>query len=315
MAPAGLERQRDVPVHARLDLQLRHPVRCTISGRAPSALPLRRLVSFGDLHRHHQQPVEPHPEAASSATRGSATRPPTRIGKSPLEVQNVFDKYYFMSVSDITRSLGAVTAVPALPRTWALSVKRNFGLNRDDAPATSRRRRAGSASATYKQCLTVGGPDGLRCPPPPARNPPAPASRGPASAADATCTGRAARAIAPPFPWRTWCARNANGPHAAGRHVAGGRSIGVEALAHFLAGLEVGHPLRGHVDRIAGARVAAGAGVAQPGRESAEARAARPGRLRPAARRSRRRRYRPPARPLRAAGRDCPRTALAEARI
>ena len=44
-----------------------------------------------------------------------------------LEVQNVFDKYYFMSVSDITRSLGSVTGVPGLPRTWAISVKRNFG--------------------------------------------------------------------------------------------------------------------------------------------------------------------------------------------
>ena len=43
-----------------------------------------------------------------------------------LEVQNVFDEYYFMSVSDITRSLGAVTGVPGLPRTWAVSVKRNF---------------------------------------------------------------------------------------------------------------------------------------------------------------------------------------------
>lgn len=43
-----------------------------------------------------------------------------------LEVQNLFDKYYFMSISDVTRSLGAVTAVPGLPRTWALSVRRNF---------------------------------------------------------------------------------------------------------------------------------------------------------------------------------------------
>ena len=44
-----------------------------------------------------------------------------------LEVQNLFDKYYFHSVSDISRSLGLVTAVPALPRTWAISIKRNFG--------------------------------------------------------------------------------------------------------------------------------------------------------------------------------------------
>ena len=43
-----------------------------------------------------------------------------------LEVQNLFDKYYFLSVSDVTTSLGAVTGVPGLPRTWALSVKRNF---------------------------------------------------------------------------------------------------------------------------------------------------------------------------------------------
>jgi len=43
-----------------------------------------------------------------------------------LEVQNVFDKYYFSSVSDVTGSLGLVTGVPGLPRTWALTVERRF---------------------------------------------------------------------------------------------------------------------------------------------------------------------------------------------
>jgi iron complex outermembrane receptor protein len=43
-----------------------------------------------------------------------------------LEVQNLFDKYYFHSVSDVSRSLGAVTGVPGLPRTYALSVRKNF---------------------------------------------------------------------------------------------------------------------------------------------------------------------------------------------
>jgi iron complex outermembrane receptor protein len=43
-----------------------------------------------------------------------------------LEVQNLFDKYYFHSVSDITRSLRVLTAQPGLPRTWAVTVKRNF---------------------------------------------------------------------------------------------------------------------------------------------------------------------------------------------
>ncbi|WP_237437433.1 TonB-dependent receptor [Alteraurantiacibacter aestuarii] len=43
-----------------------------------------------------------------------------------LEVQNMFDKYYFNSVSDVTGSLGLVTGVPGLPRTWSLSVGRRF---------------------------------------------------------------------------------------------------------------------------------------------------------------------------------------------
>ena len=40
--------------------------------------------------------------------------------------QNPFDKYYFLSVSDVTTSLGLVTGVPAMPRTWAVSVERKF---------------------------------------------------------------------------------------------------------------------------------------------------------------------------------------------
>ncbi len=43
-----------------------------------------------------------------------------------LEVENVFDHYYFLTKSDITASLGENTAVPGLPRTWQLTVKRNF---------------------------------------------------------------------------------------------------------------------------------------------------------------------------------------------
>ena len=43
-----------------------------------------------------------------------------------LEVQNVFDKFHFLTKSDVTTALGVVTGVPGLPRTWALSVRRNF---------------------------------------------------------------------------------------------------------------------------------------------------------------------------------------------
>jgi iron complex outermembrane recepter protein len=46
--------------------------------------------------------------------------------KFSLEVQNLLNKYYFMSVSDITTSLGEVTGVPGTPRTYLLSVERKF---------------------------------------------------------------------------------------------------------------------------------------------------------------------------------------------
>ncbi|HXR52334.1 MAG TPA: TonB-dependent receptor, partial [Steroidobacteraceae bacterium] len=46
--------------------------------------------------------------------------------KVALEVQNLTDKYYFLSKSDITGSLGLVTGVPGLPRTYQLSVERKF---------------------------------------------------------------------------------------------------------------------------------------------------------------------------------------------
>jgi len=46
--------------------------------------------------------------------------------KVSLEVQNLFDKYYFQSVSDVSSSLGVVTGVPGLPRTFAVSVERKF---------------------------------------------------------------------------------------------------------------------------------------------------------------------------------------------
>ncbi|WP_336978977.1 TonB-dependent receptor [Altererythrobacter fulvus] len=46
--------------------------------------------------------------------------------KVSLEVQNLFDKYYFQSVSDATTSLGIVSGVPGKPRTWSVSVERKF---------------------------------------------------------------------------------------------------------------------------------------------------------------------------------------------
>ncbi len=46
--------------------------------------------------------------------------------QASLEVQNLFNKYYYITVSDATGGLGVETGVPGMPRTWALTVKRNF---------------------------------------------------------------------------------------------------------------------------------------------------------------------------------------------
>jgi len=43
-----------------------------------------------------------------------------------LEVKNLFNKYYFVTKSDITTSLGEITGQPGLPRTWLATVKRSF---------------------------------------------------------------------------------------------------------------------------------------------------------------------------------------------
>jgi iron complex outermembrane receptor protein len=46
--------------------------------------------------------------------------------KVTFEVTNLFNKYYFMSTSDASTSLGIVSGVPAMPRTFEIKVKRNF---------------------------------------------------------------------------------------------------------------------------------------------------------------------------------------------
>ena len=43
-----------------------------------------------------------------------------------LEVQNVFNKYYYATIEDGKSAFGAITASPGLPRTWAVTLKRTF---------------------------------------------------------------------------------------------------------------------------------------------------------------------------------------------
>jgi iron complex outermembrane receptor protein len=46
--------------------------------------------------------------------------------ESALEVNNITDRVYFVANQDWTASAGSMTVTPALPRTWALTVKRSF---------------------------------------------------------------------------------------------------------------------------------------------------------------------------------------------
>ena len=87
------------------------------------------------------------------------------------EVKNIFDKYYFLSVSDASNSLGIVTGMPGLPRTFTVGVKKHFGGSHSEAP--QQYIAPAAPTATFKQCLdgSVVAMDAA-CPPPPA--PPAP---------------------------------------------------------------------------------------------------------------------------------------------
>jgi iron complex outermembrane receptor protein len=95
--------------------------------------------------------------------------------KVSFEVQNIFDKYYFQSKSDVSASLGVVTGVPGLPRTWSLGVERKFGAPPPPPPAPAALPEAAPAPApapqtpvpTYKQCLDGSViPMEMNCPPP-----------------------------------------------------------------------------------------------------------------------------------------------------
>ena len=46
--------------------------------------------------------------------------------KVSFEVRNLTDEYYFQTKGDVTTSLGTVSGVPGLPRTYLVSVERKF---------------------------------------------------------------------------------------------------------------------------------------------------------------------------------------------
>jgi iron complex outermembrane receptor protein len=43
-----------------------------------------------------------------------------------VEVQNLFNKYYFVTVEDAKNAFGTITGSPGQPRTWAVTIKRTF---------------------------------------------------------------------------------------------------------------------------------------------------------------------------------------------
>ena len=92
-----------------------------------------------------------------------------------VEVKNIFNKYYFITKSDITTAFGEVTGQPGMPRTWLATIRRNFGAPKAPPPPAPVLAPAPAAPvATYKQCLdgSVVAMDAPCAAPPP---PPAPA--------------------------------------------------------------------------------------------------------------------------------------------
>jgi iron complex outermembrane receptor protein len=90
-----------------------------------------------------------------------------------LQVKNIFNKYYFVTKEDVTTSLGAVLGQPGMPRTFLLSIKRNFNGAPPPPPAPPAAlpepAPAPAPVATYKQCLDGSVvPMEQACPPPPA---------------------------------------------------------------------------------------------------------------------------------------------------
>ena len=46
--------------------------------------------------------------------------------QASLEVQNLFNKYYYQTVEDAANAFGTISASPGMLRTWSVSIKRSF---------------------------------------------------------------------------------------------------------------------------------------------------------------------------------------------
>jgi len=53
-------------------------------------------------------------------------RNPKRDIEASLEVTNLFDKYYYLTASEVSVTTGVANAQPARPREWAITVKKSF---------------------------------------------------------------------------------------------------------------------------------------------------------------------------------------------
>ncbi len=43
-----------------------------------------------------------------------------------LEVKNIFNRYYYTTLYEQFASPGSISGAPGMPRTWSVTVKRNF---------------------------------------------------------------------------------------------------------------------------------------------------------------------------------------------
>ena len=198
----------------------------TAAARQRARLPPRRQLPVAHLLRDVQHHVGGDPRPLPGNGRVYYKSPGDEWEFS-LEVQNIFDKYYFVTKDDVT-TLWAKSRPARHAADFLVSVRRNFGAPqaRRRRPRRRRRlrrrrhlRRSGARGDIQAVPRWLGGADGSGLPGSAGAG--RWRRRASAAEADGRCQEGAARAIAPPFSYALREAarrpHNANGPRTAGR--------------------------------------------------------------------------------------------------
>ena len=98
-----------------------------LPGNAGSITPRIDVAYQGDMHAN---PINRESNLIEDYTLANARLTWRNAGEDlevALEVTNLFDEYYFLSINDqTTGGQGYANAQPGRPREWAVSVKKKF---------------------------------------------------------------------------------------------------------------------------------------------------------------------------------------------